>query len=558
MVRLPIYKSVVYGVWPICVAGGRREPLTSCALLSNTLPPSPFLFLLPFLPTHRHTATHRAPRGANYFRQRKKKKTDVMAEAVEVRDAGEGYGAAMYAVRPIDAGDVLLEETPVVFVQSFASRRGPAGLRCCRGCGVVLGTLLEECERLGSLAQSKIQENCDVKDGKDDDCTGVVNDGECAEIISSPQALYETLKEFRTSSFFSAGLAADDSESLPQVSDPRGVVEFCCAKCKVGYIHDRGGRFLLFLTSTFEESTPTLASKRAPVDLTSQDIQTPSAEMIIHKSFSLDAAAMAESWSSKAQILATLEFLAENYNERLSLILSILALCLHHCFAFASECVKTFQTRYATTVQTFLSRYAEDSSRLLTSQQRAFLRFSWKCVCRWLDLCFMEERGGEGSADPFAWLPLQLYLRCFWVADTNVHMFVALSPLHSLLRHRLSNQYAVRRQDDKSSEGAMERLDKQSSVLRGLFCVVDPTAAHATGVALYDVATKVNHSCVPSARCVPTHGVRAVVVALRDIKKGEEIRISYIDLNAHIVKEKRREYLRARYGFECDCSLCSR
>ncbi|RNF20033.1 uncharacterized protein Tco025E_03923 [Trypanosoma conorhini] len=501
-----------------------------------------------------------------------------MAKFVEVREMGESYGVGTFAMKSFCAGDVVLEEMPLVFAQSLASQRGPAGVRCCRGCGMILATLAVECERLARLAHAAVQERHCVEAERavgatknllkvtGDTSHGGCNEGEVAEIICSPYALQETLKEFAASDFFCRGVLIDDddddeggdsdddkAEESSERRAPRGA-RFCSQLCKHRYLHEMGGRFLS------AASTAVLQAAVAPAANTTlppHSLQKPSANTIMCLAAALDAAAVEAAWPSKAHVLATLEYLADSFNERLCLILSLLARCLNDTLQDASISAEQLQSRFAARVQDFVMRFAEGAARPLTEQQRAFLRFSWKCVSRWLDLCCLEATGVAGAPAPFQWLPLQLYLRCFWLTDANVHMFVVLSPLYSLLCQQLPTLQAICRRGGDAGEPSLMRLGRQMGALRELFCVVEPASAHATGVALYDAATKLNHSCVPSARFVPTHGrVRAVVVALRDIERGEEIRSSYVDLSVHTSGAERRAYLLSYYGFSCDCPRC--
>jgi hypothetical protein len=98
-------------------------------------------------------------------------------------------------------------------------------------------------------------------------------------------------------------------------------------------------------------------------------------------------------------------------------------------------------------------------------------------------------------------------------------------------------------------------------------------------VGLYPVHCCINHSCAPNAlvcysvdapwRWVKTHfheraySEEAMVAlplhhvfvcALREIKPGEEIRISYIDETLPV--EARRRALKLRYLFDCSCARC--
>lgn len=62
-----------------------------------------------------------------------------------------------------------------------------------------------------------------------------------------------------------------------------------------------------------------------------------------------------------------------------------------------------------------------------------------------------------------------------------------------------------------------------------------------------------NHSCDPNAE-LECDGRHVQLVALREIREGEEIFISYIDENEPL--ETRREMLEERYFFTCSCERC--
>lgn len=79
------------------------------------------------------------------------------------------------------------------------------------------------------------------------------------------------------------------------------------------------------------------------------------------------------------------------------------------------------------------------------------------------------------------------------------------------------------------------------------------------GGILYEVLSRVNHSCCPNV-CKEYDGFIAVVTALRDIACGEELCISYIDTTNDMELEKstrkRREMLSRKYNFTCVCDKC--
>ena len=72
-----------------------------------------------------------------------------------------------------------------------------------------------------------------------------------------------------------------------------------------------------------------------------------------------------------------------------------------------------------------------------------------------------------------------------------------------------------------------------------------------------------NHSCDPCAQVVGHEYVDYHIdcIALREIKEGEEITISYLNLGLNpsysvVAKGKRCRELRARYLFDCTCEKC--
>lgn len=65
-----------------------------------------------------------------------------------------------------------------------------------------------------------------------------------------------------------------------------------------------------------------------------------------------------------------------------------------------------------------------------------------------------------------------------------------------------------------------------------------------------------NHSCEPSAAVSVGRDGRVTMVALRAIKAGEEVSISYI--NGATALEERQEVLKEHYGFSCKCPKCLR
>jgi len=71
-------------------------------------------------------------------------------------------------------------------------------------------------------------------------------------------------------------------------------------------------------------------------------------------------------------------------------------------------------------------------------------------------------------------------------------------------------------------------------------------------MALFVAASRFNHSCAPNVYADADRN-ECVIRALRDIKKGEEVCVSYVPVSDCL--ETRRKKLQA-YGFECKCKRC--
>ncbi|KAL3635496.1 Histone-lysine N-methyltransferase atxr2 [Castilleja foliolosa] len=77
------------------------------------------------------------------------------------------------------------------------------------------------------------------------------------------------------------------------------------------------------------------------------------------------------------------------------------------------------------------------------------------------------------------------------------------------------------------------------------------------GSAFFPLQSCMNHSCVPNAKAFKRDEDKdgqATIIALRPIKKGEEITISYIDEDLPF---KERQESLADYGFICKCPKCT-
>ena len=116
--------------------------------------------------------------------------------------------------------------------------------------------------------------------------------------------------------------------------------------------------------------------------------------------------------------------------------------------------------------------------------------------------------------------------------------------------------------------------DSDAQFQRGMDRMVDDRVCPEV-VALYPLTSRINHSCVPNSEVRSQQYIDSTidVVAIKDIKVGEEITISYIygstnrRNTADATKQRhrgnktthrRQQELYAKYLFRCDCVSCQR
>eukprot|EP00899_Mesostigma_viride_P010408 jgi/Mesvir1/19369/Mv10416-RA.1 len=74
------------------------------------------------------------------------------------------------------------------------------------------------------------------------------------------------------------------------------------------------------------------------------------------------------------------------------------------------------------------------------------------------------------------------------------------------------------------------------------------------GTGAFLLLSMYNHSCAPNVEPQWTKDATATVVAKRDVEKGEELYVSYID--ADMPTSQRQRTLQWAYGFTCQCCRC--
>ncbi|GAA5964675.1 hypothetical protein JCM3765_004349 [Sporobolomyces pararoseus] len=118
-------------------------------------------------------------------------------------------------------------------------------------------------------------------------------------------------------------------------------------------------------------------------------------------------------------------------------------------------------------------------------------------------------------------------------------------------------------------------MDLLSRFTSNSFSLTSPTDLTNIGVSISPLTALFNHSCRPNAVVVfpsfpsPPPSISSAssspststsknmrVVAIRDIREGEEVLTSYVDLASP--RELRRNELRERYKFECSCAECEK
>ncbi|KAG8993352.1 hypothetical protein FRB94_010836 [Tulasnella sp. JGI-2019a] len=108
---------------------------------------------------------------------------------------------------------------------------------------------------------------------------------------------------------------------------------------------------------------------------------------------------------------------------------------------------------------------------------------------------------------------------------------------------------------------ARDLLDIISRFTVNAFTLTNPPLT-AVGVAVSPLAALINHSCIPNAVVVFPRSSRVFeagsdpleVVAIRDLRPGEEVLTSYVDIS--LPRRLRLKELKDRYMFDCVCGAC--
>ncbi|KAJ1957609.1 mitochondrial import receptor subunit tom20 [Dipsacomyces acuminosporus] len=120
---------------------------------------------------------------------------------------------------------------------------------------------------------------------------------------------------------------------------------------------------------------------------------------------------------------------------------------------------------------------------------------------------------------------------------------------YTMLKGKLDyNAYAVHTADGVEVPAETEATHVSDTVR-------DDHVSSAVGLSLYLVASHLAHDCDPNAQIVfPENTDKAAIKALKPIAKGDELRISYVDVS--LDKEARHKVLKGSYRIDCTCKKC--
>ena len=145
-----------------------------------------------------------------------------------------------------------------------------------------------------------------------------------------------------------------------------------------------------------------------------------------------------------------------------------------------------------------------------------------------------------------------------------------VAPLSSFADYLAASRGARRRAANSAADGegggSLRALQAHCEALRASLSnglrgdesadEVADAAYGARGSSLFVLQSKINHACAPNAKLVCAFTDATIdIVAERDLRRGDEICISYI--GPGLGRVRRRQLLRTNYGFGCVCSLCS-
>ncbi|WRT69965.1 uncharacterized protein IL334_006956 [Kwoniella shivajii] len=198
----------------------------------------------------------------------------------------------------------------------------------------------------------------------------------------------------------------------------------------------------------------------------------------------------------------------------------------------------------------------EDTSWVSIDAVRALARIIWKRK---------DEREKNGGKDGIWWKQIASLESHVKLSPEKEVMKLAQQAQH--LQHYISASKPLKQGEDENTlepanleeygfESVSDIMNLCSSFHVNSFTLSSPSLS-PIGVSNSPLLALSNHSCDPNACVVYPNGGRWMeLIAIRDIKPGEEILTSYIDISCpyHI----RQSDILERYRFKCNCVLCEK
>lgn len=133
-------------------------------------------------------------------------------------------------------------------------------------------------------------------------------------------------------------------------------------------------------------------------------------------------------------------------------------------------------------------------------------------------------------------------------------------PVSELLRTSICQQVDALSEHQRRAFLSMHNIHTYGNAAEQYLGIVRtnalPIETDGSGGGIFLEACRINHACDNNAQKNWNENIkRHTVHALRDIYKGEEITIYYLDVHKNY--EARHEALQAKFGFTCLCRLCS-
>ena len=131
------------------------------------------------------------------------------------------------------------------------------------------------------------------------------------------------------------------------------------------------------------------------------------------------------------------------------------------------------------------------------------------------------------------------------LAEMIPKVFSSIGPSSSVIFHNLCIQNL---NSCRIKSGVIQNLsEKETPII--------PISENSIGTGIYIKTSMLNHSCDPNAILEFSNGI-VFLRAMKNIKMGDEITISYGPLYAQMGWQNRQNILLEGWGFQCMCQVC--